>query len=251
MEQHELKDIIEYNLLYNLVLCVASRCIKDDELNLGQTLYELDVDEKGAPWLRAEQNDNLVIVLCDIIDIVIKYGNVVALLNWNYQDYIEKKNLLPVRKILMEREDMLKIRERLRKIYFTRLNPLRYFDDTYIQNPMFRFGRLDIKRLRQVKNIIANNIEKQGYSKTDSEPEKLRHVRKSVKQGINILTLHEDMEIIEELEKTLYARLSSPVELEIWQRCMKRYVQIIDELLKQPGDTITIYKRPHIWINRI
>lgn len=32
---------------------------------------------------------------------------------------------------------------------------------------------------------------------------------------------------------------------------MKRYVQIIDELLKQPGDTITIYKRPHIWINRI
>lgn len=125
MAQYELKDIIEYNLLYNLVLCVASRCIKDDELNLGQTLYELDVDEKGAPWLRAEQNDNLVIVLCDIIDIVIKYGNVVALLNWNYQDYIEKKNLLPVRKILMEREDMLKIRERLRKIYVTRLNPLR------------------------------------------------------------------------------------------------------------------------------
>lgn len=248
MEQHELKDIIEYNLLYNLVLCVASRCIKDDELNLGQTLYELDVDEKGAPWLRAEQNDNLVIVLCDIIDIIIKCKNVAESLDL---DYIEKKNLLPVRKILMEREDMLKIRERLRKIYVTRLNPLRYFDDTYIQNPMFRFGRLDIERLRQAQNIIANNIEKQGYSKTDSEPEKLRHVRKSVKQGINILTLHEDMEIIEELEKTLYARLSSPVELEIWQRCMKRYVQIIDELLKQPGDTITIYKRPHIWINRI
>ena len=107
MAQYELKDIIEYNPLYNLVLCVASRCIKDDELNLGQTLYELDVDEKGAPWLRAEQNDNLVIVLCDIIDIVIKYGNVVALLNWNYQDYIGKEELQPTRKILMEREDML------------------------------------------------------------------------------------------------------------------------------------------------
>ena len=121
------------------MLCVASRCIKDDELNLGQTLYELDVDEKGAPWLRAEQNDNLVIVLCDIIDIVIKYGNVAESLDL---DYIEKKNLLPVRKILMEREDMLKIRERLRKICVTRLNPLRYFDDTYIQNPMFDFGGL-------------------------------------------------------------------------------------------------------------
>ena len=248
MEQHELKDIIEYNLLYNFVLYIVSGCIKNDELNLGQTLYKLNADEKDAPWIRAEQNDNLVIVLCDIIDIVIKYGNVAESLDL---DYIEKRNLLPVRKILMEREDVLKIRERLRKIYVTRLNPLRYFDDTYIQNPMFRFGRLDIKRLRQVKNIIANNIEKQGYSKTDSEPEKLRYIRKNVKQGINILTLHEDMEIIEELEKTLYARLSSPVELEIWQRCMKRYVQIIDELLKQPGDTITIYKRPHIWINRI
>ena len=243
MEQHELKDIIEYNLLYNFVLYIVSGCIKNDELNLGQTLYKLNADEKDAPWIRAEQNDNLVIVLCDIIDIVIKYGNVAESLDL---DYIEKRKLLPVRKILMEREDVLKIRERLRKIYVTRLNPLRYFDDTYIQNPMFRFGRLDIKRLRQVKNIIANNIEKQGYSKTDSEPEKLRYIRKSVKQGINILTLHEDMEIIEELEKTLYARLSSPVELEIWQRCMKRYVQIIDELLKQPGDTITIYKRPHL-----
>ena len=190
----------------------------------------------------------MVMVLCDIIDIIIKCKNVAESLDL---DYIEKKNLLPVRKILMEREDMLKIRERLRKIYVIRLNPLRYFDDTYIQNPMFRFGRLDIERLRQAQNIIANNIEKQGYSKTDSEPEKLRYIRKSVKQGINILTLHEDMEIIEELEKTLYARLSSSVELEIWQRCMKRYVQIIDELLKQPGDTITIYKRPHIWINRI
>ena len=89
---------------------------------------------------------------------------------------------------------------------------------------------------------MVAKLSKEEYSSKTTNPKKIKFIREKIErllQKLNIIGC--DKDIIDTLQKSLWANFESKQQYDIWNNYVKWCVWFVDSILEQPGDEIVLY----------
>ena len=211
----------------NIQACIR----RDNTLYIGDIIRRLSKDELISSMSCHE------IFICRSIEIF-RHGNIIRTLDRNGSN--GTKTCYQVEKLLCYKADMVHLRKNIIRHYSNAQNPIRY-----IKKRIIKLENIYLAQKNSCVDIIKEVIAKlsnEEYSSKTTSPKKIKFIREKIErlmQKLNIIGC--DKDIIDTLQKSLWANFESKQQYDIWNDYVKWCVWFVDSILEQPGDEIVLY----------